>query len=79
MSRRSSGVHSSLQHRWCVVLIMHANPQGMLAIEGGVDITNPKTLSRHGLWDGVTQVVCAVGPVFGRLPNGKMGSVSRSF
>ena len=46
--------------------------QGLLAIEGGIDITNPATLEAQ-LWRGVTQVVCAVGPVFGRTPDGNMG------
>jgi hypothetical protein len=46
--------------------------QGLLAIEGGIDITNPTTLEAQ-LWRGVTQVVCAVGPVFGRTPDGNMG------
>lgn len=50
--------------------------QGVLAIEGGIDITNPATLSNPELWRGVAQVACAVGPVFGRLPDGKMGLVA---
>ena len=48
--------------------------QGILAIEGGIDITNPATLEAR-LWRGVSQVVCAVGPVFGRTPDGNMGYV----
>ena len=48
--------------------------QGILAIRGNVDITEPATLG-PALWDGATQAVCAVGPVFGQLPNGKMGCV----
>ncbi len=47
----------------------------MLAIEGGVDITDPESLNRPELWQGVSQVACAVGPVFGKLPDGKMGYV----
>ncbi|CAK0786611.1 hypothetical protein CVIRNUC_009825 [Coccomyxa viridis] len=46
--------------------------KGILAIEGGIDITNPATLEAR-LWRGVSQVVCAVGPVFGRTPDGNMG------
>ncbi len=51
--------------------------QGVLAIEGGVDITDPESLNRPELWQGVSQVACAVGPVFGKLPDGKMGCVQR--
>ncbi|CAL8465559.1 g5095 [Coccomyxa elongata] len=47
--------------------------QGVLAIEGPVDITDPESLNRPELWKGVSQVACAVGPVFGKLPDGKMG------
>ena len=46
--------------------------QGVLAIEGGIDITNPATLEAR-LWRGVSQVVCVVGPVFGRTADGNMG------
>ncbi|CAL5221994.1 g4282 [Coccomyxa viridis] len=46
--------------------------KGVLAIEGGIDITNPATLKAQ-LWRGVTQVVCAVGPIFGRTSDGNMG------
>ncbi len=35
----------------------------------GVDITNPSTLTAD-LFKGVTQVVCSVGPVYGRTPEG---------
>lgn len=35
----------------------------------GVDITNPDTLTAD-LFEGVTQVVCSVGPVYGRTPEG---------
>ncbi|EIE22978.1 CIA30-domain-containing protein [Coccomyxa subellipsoidea C-169] len=47
--------------------------KGILALEGDVDITNPESLNRPELWAGVSQVACAVGPIFGRLPDGKMG------
>ena len=53
---------------------MHAkiSAQGVLAVRGGVDITNAATLG-PALFQGAAQAVCAVGPVFGRLPDGKMG------
>ncbi len=47
--------------------------QGILAVDGDVDITNLESLNRPELWAGVSQVACAVGPIFGRLPDGKMG------
>lgn len=50
--------------------VVHA--QALLAIRGDVDITNPATLGPE-LFQGATQAVCAVGPVFGRTPDGKMG------
>ena len=52
--------------------------QGILAVEGGVDITNPATLKAQ-LWRGVSQVVCAVGPVFGRTADGNMGYIPSSW
>lgn len=51
---------------------MQGSGQGVLAVRGGVDITDAATLSPT-LFQGATQAVCAVGPVFGRLPDGKMG------
>lgn len=57
----------------CVTREIHPFLQGILAVEGGVDITDPQSLNRPQLWAGVSQVACAVGPVFGRLPDGKMG------
>ena len=63
---------SCLGHSSLTVLTSHS--QGILAIEGGIDITSPATLEAH-LWRGVSQVVCAVGPVFGRTSDGNMGCV----
>ena len=46
---------------------------GKLTIEGGIDITNEATLKEGKLWQGVSQVAIAVGPVFGRQEGGGMG------
>ena len=45
---------------------------GILFVEAGIDITNPATLTPQ-LFKGVTQVVTAVGAVFGRTADGSMG------
>ena len=45
---------------------------GILFVEPDVDITNPETLTPQ-LFKGVTQVVTAVGAVFGRTADGTMG------
>lgn len=45
---------------------------GILFVESGVDITNPDTLSPL-MFEGVSQVVTAVGAVFGRTAEGQMG------
>ena len=42
-------------------------------MEGGVDITERSSFERKDLWRGVTQVAVAVGPLFGRQPDGQMG------
>jgi len=47
---------------------------GSLSIVGGIDVTQPSTLSPNPeLWKGVSQVAVSLGPVFGRLPEGGMG------
>ena len=47
---------------------------GSLSIVGGVDVTNPATLSpNRELWEGVSQAAVSLGPVFARLPEGGMG------
>jgi hypothetical protein len=47
---------------------------GSLSIVGGVDVTDPGTLSPNPeLWDGVSQAAVSLGPVFARLPEGGMG------
>ncbi|PRW55975.1 nadh:ubiquinone oxidoreductase complex i intermediate-associated 30 [Chlorella sorokiniana] len=51
---------------------MDAAGGGILFIESGVDITNPETLTPE-LFKGVTQVVTAVGAVFGKTAEGTMG------
>ncbi|EFJ53199.1 hypothetical protein VOLCADRAFT_102805 [Volvox carteri f. nagariensis] len=45
---------------------------GILFLEQ-VDITNPESLRRSELWEGVQQVVLTVGTVFGPLPEGGFG------
>eukprot|EP00878_Enallax_costatus_P001050 GHUV01001185.1.p1 GENE.GHUV01001185.1~~GHUV01001185.1.p1 ORF type:complete len:643 (+),score=165.16 GHUV01001185.1:143-2071(+) len=47
---------------------------GILITAGGVDVTNPETLTAE-LFQGVTQVVSALGPVAGRLPDGSFGYI----
>lgn len=42
---------------------------GILAFEGGIDIANAGSLS-NGLWEGVEQVVIAVGPTYSKSENG---------
>ena len=49
-----------------------AGGSGVLFIESGIDITQPDTLSPQ-LFAGVSQVVTAVGAVFGRTADGQMG------
>ena len=44
-----------------------------LTIQGGIDITEKSSLESQKLWQGVSQVAIAVGPVFGRQPGGEMG------
>ncbi|GIL67255.1 hypothetical protein Vafri_20690 [Volvox africanus] len=46
--------------------------RGILFLEQ-VDVTNPESLERPGLWEGVQQVVLTVGTVFGPLPEGGFG------
>eukprot|EP00884_Botryococcus_braunii_P010535 jgi/Botrbrau1/19483/Bobra.0714s0001.1 len=50
---------------------LQSNGAGLI-VDAGVDITDQKTLEGP-LWSGISQVVLAVGPVFGRLPEGQMG------
>ncbi len=45
---------------------------GILFIESGVNVTNAATLTSP-LFKGATQVICALGPVFGRTADGAMG------
>ena len=45
---------------------------GTLFVESGVDVTRESTLTSK-LFDGVSQVVCATGAVFGRDSEGNMG------
>ena len=58
----------------CGVDVDLAVAQGRLSIVGGVDVTNPATLSPNPqLWEGVSQAAVSLGPVFARLPGGGMG------
>lgn len=45
---------------------------GILFLQPGTDVTNASTLT-PGLFQGVHQVVCTLGPVFGRTAEGTMG------
>ena len=47
--------------------------RGALFAEGNADITDPAALQRPELWQGVSQVAVAVGPLFGRQADGSMG------
>ena len=46
--------------------------EGNMFVRAGVDITDSSTLPAELLL-GVAQIVCAVGPIFGRSPEGQMG------
>jgi len=46
-----------------------AGGAGILFLQGGIDVTNASTLGAS-LFEGVTQVVSALGPVVGSLPGG---------
>lgn len=48
---------------------------GILFVESGCDVTDPSTLT-ESLFEGVTQVVCATGAVFGRDAKGNMGYIN---
>ena len=45
----------------------------LLEIEGGWDVTEPSLLGKAERWQGVSQVVCALGSKFGRQEDGSMG------
>eukprot|EP00775_Hariotina_reticulata_P006495 gene6495-6723_t len=47
---------------------------GILFVNSNVDVTDPSTLTAE-LFKGVTQVVSALGPVAGRLPDGTFGYI----
>ena len=56
--------------------------RNQLSIEGGIDVTDKASLGKKQLWQGVSQVAIAVGPVFGRQAGGEMGyepSLGNSF
>ena len=46
-----------------------------LLVRSGVDVTDPSTFS-DDLWEGVTQVVSAVGPTFSRTEQGPKYALS---
>ena len=48
------------------------NGGGILFLESGVDVTNEETLTAD-LFKGVQQIICSLGPVFGRTSDGQMG------
>lgn len=41
------------------------NQGSQLEFVGGVDVTDPASLANPQLWEGVSQVAIALGPVFG--------------
>ena len=45
----------------------------MLEIEGSWDVTDAAGLGKAQRWQGVSQVVCALGSKFGRQQDGSMG------
>ncbi|KAK9845099.1 hypothetical protein WJX74_010569 [Apatococcus lobatus] len=47
----------------------------MLEVEGGWDVTDRAGLGQAQRWQGVSQVVCALGSKFGRQQNGSMGYI----
>lgn len=49
-----------------------AGAAAQVFVRGGVDVTDSATLSAE-LLRGVSQVVSAVGPIFGRTAEGQMG------
>lgn len=50
--------------------------EGRLHFESNVNITDSSALMQAELWKGVSQVVTAVGPAFGRQSDGSMGYVT---
>ena len=50
---------------------------GRLHLESNLDITDSSALMQAELWKGVSQVVTAVGPAFGRQSDGSMGYAAR--
>lgn len=58
----------------CGIDVDRAVREGLLAVVGGVDVTDASTLSPNPeLWRGVSQAAISLGPVFARLPGGGMG------
>lgn len=53
--------------------------EGRLHFESNVNITDSSALMQAELWKGVSQVVTAVGPAFGRQSDGSMGYVTSIF
>ena len=50
--------------------------EGRLEFESNVNITDSSALMQAELWKGVSQVVTAVGPAFGRQSDGSMGYIT---
>jgi hypothetical protein len=46
-------------------LVENFNSGSQLVIAGGIDVTEKATLAQSNLWEGVSQVAIALGPVFG--------------
>jgi len=50
-----------------------SSSEGILFLQTGIDVTDDSTLATPDLFKGVTQVICTLGPVFGRTAEGTMG------
>ncbi|KAL4536080.1 hypothetical protein Ndes2437B_g05513 [Nannochloris sp. 'desiccata'] len=47
--------------------------EGVLFLQTGIDVTDDSTLATPDLFKGVTQIICTLGPVFGRTAEGTIG------
>ena len=49
------------------------NSTAILFIQPNIDVTSPDTLMSDTLFTGASQVICTLGPIFGRTADGAMG------
>lgn len=71
-TRGSDGLPAGLSQAG-MQLGLQEGGRGALFAEGNADITDTAALERPELWQGVSQVAVAVGPLFGRQTDGSMG------